>query len=229
MSLKVIGAGFPRTGTNSLKIALEKLGYGKAYHYKDLVNNPDDLQYWKTLQDTATTDWDKVYKGYQASVDFPCYPWYKEHLKQYPDAKVILSTRPFEEWYESAKSTIYVAGPKTLIQKVQLKKRLLLDNRMRKVMACRKFVKNYLWQVQFQGKFEDKEFVKGIWNAHHDGVQNYVAPDQLLIYNLNQGWKPLCDFLGTKIPTDPIPHLNKKEDFNSMMQSMLSGNKVKYS
>ena len=96
-------------------------------------------------------------------------------------------------------------------------------------MACRKFVKNYLWQVQFQGKFEDKEFVKSIWNGHHDEVQNYVDKNQLLVYNLNQGWKPLCNFLGVAIPSGPIPHLNKKEDFNAMMQSMLLGKKVKYS
>lgn len=226
MSIKVIGAGFPRTGTNSLKLALEMIGYGKAYHFKELLNNPDDLNYWTTLRDTKNTDWDALYDGYQSSVDFPCFPWYKEHLKKYPNAKVILSTRAFEGWYESVKNTIYVAGPKTQLQKLKLKLRLLSDKRLRKVMSCRMFVKHYLWKILFQDRFEDKEFVRKIWEEHHRDVNEYVPKAQLLIYDLREGWEPLCNFLGVKIPSTSLPHLNKKEDFNEMMKSLLSGSKV---
>ncbi len=226
MSIKVIGAGFPRTGTNSLKKSLELIGYGKAYHFKELLNNPDSLHYWTTLRDTKDTDWDALYDGYQSSVDFPCFPWYQEHLNKYPDAKVILSTRAFEGWYESVKKTIYVAGPKTTLQGIKLKIRLLTDSRLRKVMKCRMFVKHYLWKVLFQGRFDDKEFVRTIWEAHHKEVKAFVPKEQLLIYDLNEGWAPLCNFLGVDLPSEPLPHLNKKEDFHAMMQSLLSGSKV---
>src|SRR4051812_40000810 len=99
MSIKIIGAGFPRTGTNTLRESLELLGYNKTYHMKQLLVNPQNLHYWSTLRATGTTNWEELYDGYQATVDFPCYPWYKEHMKQYPEAKVILTLRPFEKWY----------------------------------------------------------------------------------------------------------------------------------
>lgn len=100
MSIKIIGAGFPRTGTTTLKRSLETLGHNRVYHMKELLVNPDRLQYWKTLDETGTTDWDSLYDGYDATVDFPAYPWYKEHMLQYPDAKVVLTVRDFEDWYK---------------------------------------------------------------------------------------------------------------------------------
>ena len=101
MSIKIIGAGFPRTGTTTLKRSLETLGFQRVYHMKELLVNPDMLHYWKTLDQTGTTDWDGLYANYDATVDFPCYPWYKEHMERYPEARVILTVRDFESWYKS--------------------------------------------------------------------------------------------------------------------------------
>ena len=84
MSIKIIGAGFPRTGTTTLKRSLETLGHKRVYHMKELLVNPERLHYWKTLSETGTTDWDGLYDGYDATVDFPGYPWYKEHMMQNP-------------------------------------------------------------------------------------------------------------------------------------------------
>ena len=160
MALKVIGAGFPRTGTNSLKRSLEMLGISKTYHFKDLVKNPDKLPHWERLEQTNTTDWEAIYDGYQGSVDFPCYPWYKEHMEVYPDAKVILTVRPFEDWYASIKSTIWVSGPQTPIEKLTFMGKMAIDSNLRKTIKCVKFVKKFLWERQFEGRFLDKEFVK---------------------------------------------------------------------
>jgi len=226
MSIKIIGAGFPRTGTNSLKRSLEIIGYSKAYHFKDLLNDPSNLHYWKTLRDTKSTKWESIYDGYQASVDFPCYPWYKEHMKKYPDAKVILTVRPFDDWYESIKKTIWVSGPQTPIEKIKLLSKLPFDNRLRGIFKCIKFVKNYLWEIQFQGRFEDKEFVKSIWEKHIQEVKDYVPAEKLLVYEVKDGWGPLCEFLNVKAPSEPLPHLNKREDFKAMIQSLLDGNSV---
>ena len=118
MSIKIIGAGFPRTGTTTLKRSLEMLGYEKTYHMKELLVRPENLHYWTTLADTGTTDWDGLYDGYQATVDFPGYPFYREHMERYPDAKVILTVRPFEKWYNSVYSTVWQAGPQTLPEKL---------------------------------------------------------------------------------------------------------------
>ena len=94
MSIQIIGAGFPRTGTNTLRESLDKLGFKKTYHMKELLVHPENLHYWQTLKNTGTTEWEELYNGYKATVDFPCYPWYKEHMKRYPDAKVISNSSP---------------------------------------------------------------------------------------------------------------------------------------
>lgn len=221
--MKVIGAGFPRTGTNTLKAALEILEISKAYHFKDLIKDPGKLPLWKRLEDTGTTDWDSLYAGYQASVDFPCYPWYKEHMTRYPEAKVILTVRPFEKWYASMKSTIWTSGPQTIGAKIALLSKLPFDSRLRKVFKCIKFVKGYLWKKQFEGKFLDQEFVEGVWHRHIREVKAHVPEPKLLVYEVSQGWQPLCDFLGLPVPEVDFPHLNKRENFKTMLQKMIKG------
>jgi len=109
MSIKVIGAGFPRTGTSSLKQALEILGIGECYHMKNLLIDPYRLPYWNELEANGTTSWKELFNGFQAVVDIPGYLYYKDLLKQYPDAKIILSVRPFENWYASVQATVYQA------------------------------------------------------------------------------------------------------------------------
>ncbi len=226
MSIKIIGAGFPRTGTNTLKRSLEILGISKAYHFKDLLLNPENLHYWKTLAETGSTQWDEIYDGYEASVDFPCYPWYKEHMKRYPDAKVILTVRPFDKWYTSVKSTIWTAGPQTVPEKIVMIAKLVVTPRLRKVFKCIKFVKGYLWKTQFEGRFLDKDFVETVWNKHIEEVKAYVPADKLLVYDVRDGWPPLCEFLGVEAPAEPLPHLNKKENFKTMLQDLMKGKPV---
>ncbi len=227
MSLKVIGAGFPRTGTTTLKRSLEVLGVAdKCYHMKELIVNPEKLPLWHRLEETGDTDWDTLYDGYQATVDFPGYPWYREHMAQYPDAKVILTVRPFEAWYKSIHTTIWQAGPQTVPQKLQMMARLATNPRLRKVVSCIKFAKRTLWNRQFKGHFLDKTFVEQEFNRHIEEVKEYVPADKLLVYDVREGWEPLCDFLGVQNPGEPLPHLNKKENFKTMLAELMKGNMV---
>ncbi len=226
MSIKIIGAGLPRTGTNTLKESLEKLGYKKTYHMKELLVHPENLHYWTTLKETGTTQWDELYNGCQATVDFPAYPWYKEHMKQYPDAKVILTVRPFDKWHTSVFSTIWQAGPQTLPQKLAMLSKLLLNPRLRSVIKCVKLAKEMIFKVHFQGKFEDKAEAEKIFNKHIADVKAYVPADKLLVYDVSEGWGPLCKFLGVPEPNEPLPHLNKKENFKAMLGELMKGNMV---
>lgn len=223
MAIKIVGAGFPRTGTNTLKKALEQLGYSKTYHFKEMIAKPTDLQHWLTLEETGTTNWDELYEGYEASVDLPAYPWYKEHLERYPDAKVILTVRPFDKWYESLYSTIYQAGPQTLPQKLAMLTKLLFNPRIRKMIKCVKFAKRRIFQVELQGKFEDKAFAEKVFNDHIEKVKSEVPAEKLLVYDVRDGWAPLCEFLGVPEPDDALPHLNKKENFRTMLSQMMKG------
>jgi hypothetical protein len=226
MSIKIIGAGLPRTGTNTLKESLEKLGFVKTYHMKELLVHPENLQYWQTLKETGTTNWDELYNGYQATVDFPAYPWYKEHMKRYPDAKVILTVRPFDKWHSSVFSTIWQAGPQTLPEKLKMITKLIMNPRLRKVISCVKLAKEMIFKVHFQGKFEDRVEAEKIFNQHIENVKAHVPADKLLILDVSEGWGPLCKFLGVPEPNEPIPHLNKKENFKEMLGHLMKGEMV---
>jgi len=226
MSIKVIGAGLPRTGTNTLKQSLEQLGNKHVYHMKELLVNPEKLHLWKTLDETGDTDWDALYEGYDGTVDFPGYPWYKEHMKRYPDAKVILTVRDFDAWYKSVDSTVFRAGPQTPGEKIKMMGKLLTSARARNVVKCIKWFKKCFFAERLQGKFEDKEFAKKFWEDHIAEVKAYVPADKLLVYDVRDGWAPLCKFMGVPEPDEPLPHLNKKENFKAMLPKLMKGEMV---
>ncbi len=223
MALKIIGAGFPRTGTTTLKRSLEMLGVERCYHMKELLVNPDRLPLWLQLEKTRTTDWDALYQGYDATVDFPGYPWYKEHMDHFPDAKVILTVRPFEKWWESAYNTVWKAGPQTLPEKLTMLGRMAFNPRLRKVAECIAFFKRNFWERQLEGRFEDKAFAKLVFDKHIEDVKAHVPADRLLVYDVREGWGPLCAFLGVSEPGEPLPHLNKKENFKTMLAQLMKG------
>jgi hypothetical protein len=226
MSIKIIGAGFPRTGTNTLRESLQHLGFVKTYHMKNLLVQPENLHYWETLRATGTTDWEGLYNGYQATVDFPCYPWYKEHMKQYPDAKVILSLRPFEKWYDSVYGTIWTAQNPPEEQKAEMSKKVAADVRLQAVMKVMEFAKTAMMTDHFQGRFLDKTFMEEVFNKHNEEVKRYVPANKLLVIDVSEGWEPLCKFLGVPEPCDPLPHTNKREDFKVMLGELFSGHLV---
>ncbi|MDC8003411.1 sulfotransferase family protein [Aureisphaera galaxeae] len=226
MSIKIIGAGFPRTGTTTLKRCLEILGHSKVYHMKELIVNPERLHHWKTLAETGDTDWEALYSGYDATVDFPGYPWYKNHMKRYPDAKVILTVRDFESWYKSVDKTVFRAGPQTPAEKIMMMGKLLMNSRVRNVVKCIKFFKKIFFAGELKGRFEDKAYAEKVWNDHIAEVKDYVPADKLLVYDVRDGWEPLCKFLGVEEPADPLPHLNKKENFKEMLPKLMKGEMV---
>ncbi|MBT8257500.1 MAG: sulfotransferase family protein [Bacteroidia bacterium] len=226
MSIKIIGAGCPRTGTTTLKRSLETLGYSRVYHMKELLVNPQRLKYWEQLDATGDTDWDALYDGFDATVDFPGYPWYKEHMKRYPDAKVILTVRDFDSWYKSVDSTVFRAGPQTPGEKIKMLTKLLLSSRARKVVKCIKFFKRTFFADRLHNKFGDKEYARKFWEGHIEDVKASVPADNLLIYDVRDGWGPLCAFLGVAEPADPLPHLNKKENFKEMLPKLMKGQMV---
>lgn len=221
MSIQIIGAGFPRTGTTTLKSALQTLGFNDTYHFKDLIANSDKLKYWQELENKGTTDFNALFEGYKATVDFPGYPYYKILMKQYPDAKVILSKRDFEQWYESVNKTIWKAGPQTLIAKMAMLSKMIFNKNLRNTFKCIKFMRKTFLVKQFDGKFDHKEKAKEVFHQHINEVIAHVPKDKLLVFDPSQGWKPLCDFLNLSIPEVEFPHLNKKEHFHEMVKGMI--------
>ena len=223
MAIKIIGAGFPRTGTTTLKNALETLGFMETYHFKDLFANPEKVKYWQQLEKTGQTDFDTLFEGYQASVDFPGYPYYKILMKKYPEAKVILTKRDFEAWYLSTHKTIYQVKPRTVVNKIGRMLNYCVDRKFRNKIRCINFVQQRYIGKQFDGKFTSKAEAEKVFFQHLKEVESFVPKEKLLVFDVREGWEPLCRFLDVPIPAEAFPHLNKKEQFPTMLNIMIDG------
>ena len=201
MALKVIGAGFGRTGTSSLKLALEQLGFGKCYHATEVLQNPSCLPKWSAVLE-GKPDWDDLFEGYQSSVDWPTAAFYKAQMSKYPEAKVILTVRDADSWYRSVSETIYPLS--------RLMPPIWLGWLSERARQMRRLFFDAVWDGVFHGRFEDKAHATRIFNEHIEAVKREVRPERLLVFDVREGWAPLCEFLEIPdIPDEPFPHVNE--------------------
>jgi len=201
MSIKVIGAGFGRTGTMSLKAALELLGYGKCYHMMEVMDHFDHLDFWSQAARGEAVPWDTLFSGYQASCDWPSANYWRAQLQHYPNAKVLLSTRDPERWYTSVINTIYPTS---------------VDARKSDDPNTARFgnwLFEVIWDGVFDGRIDDKEHCIAIYEAHEKAVISEVPESQLLVFQASEGWAPLCEFLACAVPDVPYPNTNSTEAF----------------
>lgn len=200
MVLDVIGAGFGRTGTLSLKSALERLGFGPCHHMVDLIDDAERTLLWKRVVDGETTDWDAVYRGYRATVDWPGVRYWRPLAAHFPEAKVILTVRDPHEWYQSVAQSIYRAASAPIPDDP--------------VMArMRQIVHAVVWDGEFEGRFTDTEHAITVFDRHNEAVRREIPADRLLVFEAAQGWAPLCEFLGVPVPDEPFPHHNDRRAF----------------
>lgn len=206
-TIKVIGLGYGRTGTASLKAALDALGFGPTYHMYEVFHNTEShTPLWQEAFDsfgTGTFDWSKFFgqgEGkHQSTVDWPGAYFWEELQAKNPRAKLILSVRDdADAWYESVKSTIYA--------------RSQLRAQRGEVGLVSDIV---VWDGLFKGRFQDRQFAIELYENHIQTMKQRFKDDELLVYNVKQGWKPLCDFLGVDTPPENVkfPHSNHRADF----------------
>ncbi len=205
MGLKVIGAGFGRTGTLSLKMALEKLGFNRCYHMLEVHSHPKHRSIWQDAHRGLSIDWDELFEGYEASVDWPSCNLWREQLAHFPDARVILSQRDPDSWYDSIMATIYKSSSASLLSEDEA------------IRAGGRWAMEIIWERLFDGRMEDREYVTGIFAQHNEQVIREVPPEKLLVFEARQGWQPLCDFLERDVPDEPYPRVNSTEDFEQRM------------
>ena len=202
MALDVIGAGFGRTGTMSLKLALEQLGFNKCYHMVEVFQNPADAQVWLDATLGKPVDWEALFTGYRAAVDWPPCHFWREYADMYAEAKVILSVRSAESWFESASQTIFRA------MDMELK-----DDTPAEVRAQREMARALVVEKTFGGSVADAEHCKRIFEEHNARVQGSIPAERLLVFEAGQGWEPLCAFLGVPVPDTPYPKSNTRDEF----------------
>ncbi|GAA1749929.1 sulfotransferase family protein [Streptomonospora arabica] len=213
--LKVIGAGLPRTGTSSLKAALERLGFGPCYHMFELMSHPEHIERWKPVLQDGPTDWDGVFEGYEAAVDFPASIYWQELSRTYPDAKIILTVRDPRRWHESVRNAF--PDPSRLdAEGLPEPMRGMADFLPALTEAAQERLE-LGWAPSLT--LTEDEAVE-VFNTHTEQVRAAAPADRLLVFSARDGWGPLCDFLGVDAPDEPFPHLNDTETMQRMFAAM---------
>jgi hypothetical protein len=203
--MKIIGAGLGRTGTLSLKLALEQLGFGPCYHMAELMMHPEAAPLWIDAAD-GKPDWEAIFRGYASSVDYPGATFWRPLAAFYPEAKVLLSVRDPENWFESTQATIFSAESQERLSAGPL------ATFMKKTTVG-----------AFGDRIHDKDFMIAEFNRHNAEVQRSVPADRLLVYEVGQGWEPLCGFLNVPVPSTPFPRRNSREEMAAMMAANKEG------
>ena len=200
MPLMVIGAGFGRTGTLSLKAALEQLGLGPCHHMVELFKHPEQIPVWDEATDGAAVDWEGLLADYHSIVDWPGCHFWRDLTQRYPAAKVILTVRDPKGWYRSASDTIF---------RVMREK----PGDDPTAQAQWRLIRKMILQQTFGGSTADEALAIGVLEMHNEEVRRTIPAERLLVYEVKQGWEPLCAFLGVAVPEVPFPRTNTTEEF----------------
>lgn len=205
MGLSVIGAGFGRTGTLSLKGALEQLGFGPCHHMAEIFANPAQLPLWQRAAAGEPVDWDELLVGYRSTVDWPSAYFWRELAEAYPEAKVVLSTRDADAWYESFSNTILnLVGAMDKVADPHLRATIEMGGSLVGLKV-------------FDGRADDPEHAKAVFRAHEARVREAIPAERLLVFDVREGWAPLCAFLKVPVPAGPFPRLNDTEQFKALI------------
>jgi len=201
MDLKVIGSGFGRTGTMSLKLALEALGFGKCHHMEEVFGNPWQVPYWQAAVRGEIVDWHHLFADYGASVDWPSAHYWRELAATFPEARVIHTVRSSESWWASYSETIMGF----------LKIGVTQEDGIARDMS--EWCVRAIGEQTFGGAFTDRESGLRALERRTEDVKAAIPADRLLIFDVKQGWDPLCDFLGLPVPETAFPRANDRSEF----------------
>ena len=200
MTLRVIGAGLGRTGTTSLKAALERLLGGPCHHMMEVFAHPEQIPAWHAAARGAMPDWKQLLAGYRAAVDWPSAAFWPELAAAFPNAVILLSVRDPESWWKSASSTIFQAIPQAPDP------------------AWREMVLD-LMRARFTERLDDKGACIAAYERWYADARARIPKERLLEWRASDGWAPLCARLGVAVPDEPFPHANTTEDFQAMVRS----------
>lgn len=198
--MRVIGSGFGRTGTLSTKRALERLGFGPCHHMEEVVRHLSQGRAWVEIARGATPDWRAVFADYGSCVDFPASVVWKELLEEFPDAKVLHTVRDPDRWYDSTAETIF-RSPEFIAGWLR---------RFTPAGYPVEVATTMVWEGIFDGRFADRDHAIAVYEAWTQDVIDTVPADRLLVFDVADGWEPLCSFLGVDVPDEPFPRVNDR-------------------
>ncbi|UBU18306.1 sulfotransferase family protein [Nonomuraea gerenzanensis] len=226
--LTVIGAGFPRTGTSSMKAALERLGFGPCHHMFDVGSDPDRARRWAPLAHSGTTpQWDHVFEGFRSAVDWPASFFWRELAAAYPEAKVVLTVRDPDAWFASMR-TLIANGPARL-QADRLAPEMtgLVDNMTITRPLLERMIREGLGSDRPFGEVPDEKDSIAAFERHTATVRESLPAERLLVFDVREGWEPLCRFLGVDVPAgEPFPHLNDSKVMQQSIDRLMQGENI---
>jgi hypothetical protein len=199
MALKIVGTGLGRTGTKSLQSALNMLGCGPCHHMVEVFAHPESAQLWVEAA-KGRPDWEAIFAGYHSVVDYPGAQFWRELTAYYPQAKVLHTIRDPDEWFESTQTTIF--SP---------------DGPSRRPGSMTEFFNIFLGT--FGDRLHDRAFMTDYFRKHTSEVVRAIPAERLLVYQVSQGWGPLCEFLDVQVPSEPFPAQNSRAEFIARMRS----------
>jgi hypothetical protein len=202
--LRIVGAGLGRTGTLSLKLALEKLLGAPCYHMVEVFARPGHIAAWHEAAQGGATDWHRLFRGYAAVVDWPACSFYRELMDVFPDAVVLLSTRDAQSWWRSAHATIFPS-----IRNAPPEWRAMVLG---------------IFASRFTDALEDRDACIAAYERHNAEVRRVVPPGRLVEWTAADGWAPVCKALSLPVPAEPFPHANSTEDFLARIEAMSKAN-----
>jgi hypothetical protein len=203
MSLTIIGSGFGRTGTASLKRALETLGFGPCHHMEEVLAHPEQVPYWEAIVAGEPVDWDKVFSGYRSQVDWPGAHAWRQLASAYPEAKVIHSIRPEDAWWTSFSATIG---------------KLFIMHKDLPASPMMKAMETAIVHQTFGCPLTDRAGVLAAYRRRTEEVRAAIPRERLLVFNVSEGWEPLCTFLGVPVPSGEFPRTNSTQEFWQMVE-----------
>ena len=199
MGLQVVGSGLGRTGTKSLHSALSILGYGPCHHMVEVFAHPESMRLWVEAY-KGRPDWDMIFKDYRAMVDYPGAQYWRELAAYYPDAKILHTVRDPDQWFDSTQATIFAPDSPAL-----------------RPGPGQEFFQTILGQ--FGEYLHDRAFMTDFFRRHTENVIAAIPAERLLVYRVNQGWGPLCEFLDVQVPAVPFPAENSRAEFIGRAQN----------
>ncbi|MFL5823710.1 MAG: sulfotransferase family protein [Solirubrobacteraceae bacterium] len=209
--MKLIGAGLPRTGTLSQKVALEMLGLGPCYHMVNVLSDLDEAPAWRRALD-GDSPWDDIFEGFESTVDWPGSFFYRQLGEHYPEAKVLLSTRDADAWERSMRDTIWGIFYGDMLMRDLSEARERIDPKWRAYTDMMKGMWEHSGLIN-AGADTTSEDMQAAMERYEQDVQQNVPSDRLLVWSVTDGWEPLCEFLGVPVPDQPFPHLNDSKIF----------------
>jgi hypothetical protein len=199
MTMQIFGAGVGRTGTYSLKLAINQLGLGPCHHMDEVLHNMSaQVPLWSAAVGEHA-DWSQIYDGFNSAVDWPTAGFFRELIEAYPSAKFVLTQRDPERWADSFGATIY----KLLAGK---------DQGPPEMKSWLDMAERVIAKTGFPAGLNHDGLVSA-FVAHNEAVKATIPADQLFVYQVKEGWGPLCSFLNLPEPAEAFPRTNDRAEF----------------